>query len=412
MRAIGLWAVVLVAGCQTLDNFTLSDAAADSGAGAGPDGGSDAGPDAGPDAGRRDDAEVDPIPELPLDAPPPVDVLFVIDNSGSMDSKQRNIATNFDSFIGQIAPYADYRIAVVTTDMDSNPGGLERDGRVTQSFRTEFPSGVIANDTSMCRAADMPHGCFRGPNAALRIIDSRKIGAATQIAKLQDNVQVGTCGSGTEQGFAAALAALTDEGPNHCNAGFLRASANLLLIFVSDEEESSMMSPEAFVNALVQLKDPAKIRVATISGYVNGRASSCRGEQNASCGHSVCDAVLPEGSLMSCVLGSTTCPAGEYCGGGPPQCRNVDTQFIQYCFWCSFYNAPDCCEALAGARYDEAARLLEQRVIQANPTLTATSANCQGTAERVACLEESICQADFGPALQRIARRLIIDQAR
>lgn len=87
MRAIGLWAVVLVAGCQTLDNFTLSDAAADSGAGAGPDGGSDAGPDAGPDAGRRDDAEVDPIPELPLDAPPPVDVLFVIDKLG-IDGQQ------------------------------------------------------------------------------------------------------------------------------------------------------------------------------------------------------------------------------------------------------------------------------------------------------------------------------------
>ena len=53
-------------------------------------------------------------------APTPTDILFVVDNSGSMADEQENLAQNFDQFIQQIAGAGDYRIAVVTTDLRLN----------------------------------------------------------------------------------------------------------------------------------------------------------------------------------------------------------------------------------------------------------------------------------------------------
>jgi hypothetical protein len=58
-----------------------------------------------------------------------VDVLFVIDNSGSMANKQANLGTNFKNFVAALrdasgAPY-DYRIAVASTDV--GVGGVQVD---------------------------------------------------------------------------------------------------------------------------------------------------------------------------------------------------------------------------------------------------------------------------------------------
>ena len=54
-----------------------------------------------------------------------VDVLFVVDNSGSMSEEQNNLATNFHSFIQTASQWStDYHIAVTSTDMDSDVGKL------------------------------------------------------------------------------------------------------------------------------------------------------------------------------------------------------------------------------------------------------------------------------------------------
>src|SRR5688500_10837964 len=52
-----------------------------------------------------------------------VDVLWVIDNSGSMAEEQENLARNFQSFIELFTRGAvDYRIAVTTTDVFGDAG--------------------------------------------------------------------------------------------------------------------------------------------------------------------------------------------------------------------------------------------------------------------------------------------------
>ena len=49
-----------------------------------------------------------------------VDVLFVVDNSGSMSEEQRNLASNFADFINGATQFAnDYQLGVITTDMQA-----------------------------------------------------------------------------------------------------------------------------------------------------------------------------------------------------------------------------------------------------------------------------------------------------
>ena len=50
-----------------------------------------------------------------------IDILFVMDNSGSMKDEQRAMANQFDSFLEEIRGF-DYQIAIITTDWISDQG--------------------------------------------------------------------------------------------------------------------------------------------------------------------------------------------------------------------------------------------------------------------------------------------------
>jgi hypothetical protein len=172
-----------------------------------------------------------------------VDVLFVIDNSGSMGDEQSNLATNFSQFISVATVWnTDYHIGVVTTDMDQ---GL---GRLVEANGQRFISPKTSNPTST----------------------------------FQSMVKVGTSGSADEQGLAASQQALSppnsldfdtpcvadqdcapyscvadDEGIKKCgghNRGFLRKNSGLEVVYVSDEEDSSPADLAFYVNFLYSIK--------------------------------------------------------------------------------------------------------------------------------------------------------------
>ena len=179
-----------------------------------------------------------------------VDVLFVIDNSGSMGEEQTNLSDNFNTFV-QIATLwqNDYHLGVVTTDMDA--------GKDTGKLREAGGTRVITNMT--------PNG--------------------TNLFKSM--AKVGTNGASEEQGLAAAEAALTlpnvydsgkacstdadckgdgfcvaspDGGAKACgghNRGFLRKQAGLEIVFVSDEEDSSPAALKYYANFFWSLKGAA-----------------------------------------------------------------------------------------------------------------------------------------------------------
>jgi hypothetical protein len=159
-----------------------------------------------------------------------VDVLFVVDNSGSMADHQRSLAENFPSFVDYFVDSSlDWHIGVVSTDVDHGPDA----GRLQEVAGLRW----VDQDTPD------PHGVF------------------AQMA------MIGTTGSSDESGRAAAMQALTDPKLSNANAGFYREDARLSVVFISDQNDSSGLEPSRneFIDFLINLKqDPEEVSASAI----------------------------------------------------------------------------------------------------------------------------------------------------
>jgi len=139
-----------------------------------------------------------------------VDVLLVVDDSVSMGLYQEELGEHFGAFLTYFVDAdVDYHVGVVTTDV------LKADAGIIQ--------GEII--TPLTEDSD---------------------------AIFSDIVNVGTTGSGTEMGFEAAYLALSEPILSTYNGGFLREEAYQSVIFVSDEEDSSPLSVQDYVNHFVE----------------------------------------------------------------------------------------------------------------------------------------------------------------
>jgi len=190
-----------------------------------------------------------------------VDMLFVVDDSGSMCEEQGNLARNFralaDGPIRQI-PNADWRFAVVSTDMHP-PNG--RNGRFLTSPAPPVPSlncrdeagEALAPDTADC--AELVESGALSP--ILRWGPGAEVAQEAELARrFRCMVTLGTNGDGFEKGLEAMRTALSCDGPNVAAFGaccvdgvydqdcvaeprFLRPDALLVVVFVSDENDCS-----------------------------------------------------------------------------------------------------------------------------------------------------------------------------
>ncbi len=155
-----------------------------------------------------------------------VDILMVIDNSGSMQPYQQELGTNFGAFLTYfIEADVDYQIATITTDVMVDTAGSIRGSIIN----AETEDAEQAFDTI---------------------------------------VNVGVTGSGWEMGLEAAYMALTEPLVSTANAGFLRDEATLSLIFVSDEEDSSPMPVNDYINAFRDVKGQRSRDVFNASSLV------------------------------------------------------------------------------------------------------------------------------------------------
>jgi hypothetical protein len=159
-------------------------------------------------SGADDGATTDTFTQL---SGPKVDILWVIDSSGSMANEQALLVQNMTQFIGYAdSVNADYQMAVTDTDGHSPDAGL-----------FEF--------------------CYPYP----RIIRSGWGTPAEREDAFRCMFSVGTDGPGNEAGLAAAYYALQRAtAPNqdpvvNKNAGFVRDDANLVIVVVSDEDDGS-----------------------------------------------------------------------------------------------------------------------------------------------------------------------------
>jgi hypothetical protein len=153
--------------------------------------------------------------------PEAIDILLVVDNSGSMQPYQTQLGANFEAFISWFTEgNVDYQIAVTTTDDGNNP-------QVPNAARGRFVGPIITSDMD--------------PVAADNLFGTE--------------VNVGTSGTGVEVGLKTAYLALTDEDRNGDQISeFLRSDAELSIVFVSDEEDSSPWPVNDYINAFFELK--------------------------------------------------------------------------------------------------------------------------------------------------------------
>lgn len=134
-----------------------------------------------------------------------VDIVWVIDSSGSMSEEQTSLSNNADAFTQKLVDgNIDFRLIVISTGAANN-------------------SELV----SQCKAV---------------LGDSDGIITPATANKFNNCAMVGTSGSGSEAGLEAARRALDPNYPGGAlNPNFRRADANLQLIFVSDEEEQPEM---------------------------------------------------------------------------------------------------------------------------------------------------------------------------
>lgn len=135
-----------------------------------------------------------------------VDVLFVVDNSASMEPEQAKMADKFPDFIQSLGG-VDWQLAITTTDMS---GDAPLKGGNLVEFRN-LPGTYVINRQ------------FSGVEQLFR-----------ETVQVNVNVSNGEVGDGDERGIYAALKAVEKN-----QFGFVRPDADLAVVILSDEDERS-----------------------------------------------------------------------------------------------------------------------------------------------------------------------------
>lgn len=141
--------------------------------------------------------------------PRKIDVLWIIDNSGSMQTSQENLANNFQSFIEKFQNLKfDFHIAVGATD----------------GWKNLFDPSL-----SFSRLRD---GADTTAHSGVYILDRD---TPNLVKTFMTNAQLGIKGTGDERAFQSIEATLADTK----NSNFRRPDAFLAVIIVSDEDDFS-----------------------------------------------------------------------------------------------------------------------------------------------------------------------------
>lgn len=166
--------------------------------------------------------------EFDIPEEPPVDIVFLVDRSCSMDDDAANLANNFSKFISTISTYTtDWRIGVVTKDSGCFNNGILKS--TTSDYETKFEQAVK-----------------------------------------------GSSGSYTEALLTLAANAMKETASGGCNENFLRSGAMLHMIMVSDEVEQSSKSWSSYVSTLQGYPDdPSLLKLSAVAGdYPSGCSSA------------------------------------------------------------------------------------------------------------------------------------------
>lgn len=184
-----------------------------------------------------------------------VDIVALVDNSGSMQLEQTALTQRFPELIAELVdpaidpatgrpvhpPVEDLNIGVISSDM----------GTMGFTVGTCSNSAIGDNGCFLHQPSPSVGGCSASyPSFLSRNEANSATYSPTQMASdFTCIATLGTSGCGFEQQFKAMRAATTtNTAVGACNAGFLRTDSLIALIFVTDEEDCSVRPdhPEMF----------------------------------------------------------------------------------------------------------------------------------------------------------------------
>ena len=167
-----------------------------------------------------------------------VDVLWIVDNSGSMANERSLLAASFQHFIEELVQrHIDYHVGVISTQVDSAAtGGELREARGVRVITPEVADQVAL----FAELVDFPSGSER-----------------------------------LEQGLAAMRLALDEAMLPEANRDFLRADSALAVVVVSDEDDGSFGHPAHYARFLQRTRRPGDERLATFSAIVGLPPDGC-----------------------------------------------------------------------------------------------------------------------------------------
>jgi len=143
-----------------------------------------------------------------------VDILWVVDDSGSMGDEQKALAYNFDVFIHEfLEKKIDFKMAITTTD-----GTSSKNGRSVCDFSILDSTAAKSNESQF-------------------------------VKDFANCIKVGTRGSGREKGLQTSKSFV-----NRYIENWMRDDAYLVVVFVSDEEDQSSNTPLSYVEYFQELK--------------------------------------------------------------------------------------------------------------------------------------------------------------
>jgi hypothetical protein len=173
-----------------------------------------------------------------------VDIVFVIDNSGSMQEEQANLARNFPVFMDELAGLqgADFQIASVSSDLGAGVMSAQQGCGPAGGDRGVF-CNVRGNDFCARCGVDVTRGRF------LRTVNPNYAGNIRNVFTCMSTF--GTGGCGFEHSLGSLRAALL--APE--NAGFVRKDAYLAFVILTDEDDCSAPADSPMFTAAIPGQD-------------------------------------------------------------------------------------------------------------------------------------------------------------
>lgn len=182
--------------------------------------------------------------EAQLELNPKVDILFVEDNSSSMKVVQDNLARNINRFANAFQQKVDFRVAVLSV-WDSSPKFVNDPRRkydIGELRRVRDGNGKLIDKRFLTREMATPKA----------LSSTIHIGVASNQEAMPEFEEIFST-------LSASIKRPENVDPTH---GFFRPDARLVVILVSDAEDSnSRISPEQLAQELIDFKggNPAMV---------------------------------------------------------------------------------------------------------------------------------------------------------